>query len=111
MQLSPYLYFNGQCEEAFKFYERCLGGNGKKLNLAACASLCHGGRVSVNRIANRIFPARVCRTASRGSSLDATSSLRDARYDTRTNADDGAAEAHGRYESAASARKGENRSQ
>lgn len=23
MQLSPYLLFNGQCEEAFKFYERC----------------------------------------------------------------------------------------
>ena len=26
MQLNPYLGFNGQCEEAFKFYERCLGG-------------------------------------------------------------------------------------
>ena len=26
MQLSPYLFFNGQCEEAFKFYEKCLGG-------------------------------------------------------------------------------------
>ncbi|MGI8991562.1 MAG: VOC family protein [Bryobacteraceae bacterium] len=26
MQLNPYLLFNGQCEEAFKFYERCLGG-------------------------------------------------------------------------------------
>jgi len=26
MQLSPYLNFNGQCEAAFKFYERCLGG-------------------------------------------------------------------------------------
>lgn len=26
MQLSPYLTFNGQCEEAFKFYEQCLGG-------------------------------------------------------------------------------------
>jgi PhnB protein len=26
MQLSPYLTFNGQCEAAFKFYERCLGG-------------------------------------------------------------------------------------
>ncbi len=24
MQLSPYLYFNGQCEEAFRFYEQCL---------------------------------------------------------------------------------------
>jgi PhnB protein len=26
MQLSPYLRFNGQCEAAFKFYERSLGG-------------------------------------------------------------------------------------
>jgi PhnB protein len=26
MKLSAYLHFNGQCEEAFKFYERALGG-------------------------------------------------------------------------------------
>lgn len=26
MQLNPYLTFNGQCEEAFKFYAKCLGG-------------------------------------------------------------------------------------
>ena len=26
MQLNPYLTFAGQCEAAFKFYERCLGG-------------------------------------------------------------------------------------
>jgi PhnB protein len=26
MQLYPYLHFDGQCEEAFKFYEKCLGG-------------------------------------------------------------------------------------
>jgi PhnB protein len=26
MQLNPYLFFNGQCEAAFKFYEKCLGG-------------------------------------------------------------------------------------
>ncbi len=25
MQVSTYLSFNGQCEAAFKFYERCLG--------------------------------------------------------------------------------------
>ena len=25
MQLNPYLSFDGQCEAAFKFYERCLG--------------------------------------------------------------------------------------
>jgi PhnB protein len=26
MQLNPYLYFDGRCEEAFKFYEKALGG-------------------------------------------------------------------------------------
>ena len=26
MQLNPYLFFDGQCETAFKFYERVLGG-------------------------------------------------------------------------------------
>lgn len=26
MQLNPYLTFNGQCEAAFKFYEKILGG-------------------------------------------------------------------------------------
>lgn len=26
MRLEPYLLFNGQCEEAFRFYEKCLGG-------------------------------------------------------------------------------------
>jgi PhnB protein len=25
MQMTPYLSFNGHCEEALKFYERCLG--------------------------------------------------------------------------------------
>ena len=26
MELSPYLTFKGDCEAAFKFYEKCLGG-------------------------------------------------------------------------------------
>jgi PhnB protein len=26
MQVHPYLVFNGQCEEAFRFYEKVLGG-------------------------------------------------------------------------------------
>jgi PhnB protein len=26
MKVNPYLNFNGQCEEAFKFYAQCLGG-------------------------------------------------------------------------------------
>lgn len=31
MQINPYLVFNGQCEIAFKFYERCLGGKIKSM--------------------------------------------------------------------------------
>jgi PhnB protein len=27
MKLNPHISFNGQCEAAFQFYERCLGGN------------------------------------------------------------------------------------
>ena len=27
MELTPYLIFNGDCAEAFKFYEKCLGGS------------------------------------------------------------------------------------
>src|SRR5690349_5713885 len=26
MQVNPYLHFNGQCEAAFKFYEKTFGG-------------------------------------------------------------------------------------
>ncbi|MBZ5667720.1 MAG: VOC family protein [Acidobacteriia bacterium] len=26
MQMNPYLLFDGQCEAAFRFYEKCLGG-------------------------------------------------------------------------------------
>jgi len=26
MQLNPYLFFNGNCADASKFYEKCLGG-------------------------------------------------------------------------------------
>lgn len=26
MQLHPYLFFNGNCQAAFEFYEQCLGG-------------------------------------------------------------------------------------
>jgi PhnB protein len=33
MQMSPYLHFNGQCEEAFKFYEKCLNGKIEALHI------------------------------------------------------------------------------
>jgi PhnB protein len=31
MQVNPYLLFNGQCEVAFKFYAKCLGGEIKAM--------------------------------------------------------------------------------
>ena len=31
MQLNSYLHFSGQCEEAFQFYEQCLGGKIRSL--------------------------------------------------------------------------------
>ena len=34
MQLNPYLHFNGRCEEAFKFYEKCLGGKVESMKFA-----------------------------------------------------------------------------
>lgn len=33
MQINPYLLFSGQCEEAFRFYEKCLGGKIVALHL------------------------------------------------------------------------------
>jgi PhnB protein len=29
MQLNFYLFFNGQCEAAFKLYEQCFGGKSR----------------------------------------------------------------------------------
>jgi PhnB protein len=29
--LNPYIHFNGQCEEAFKFYAKVLGGEIKMM--------------------------------------------------------------------------------
>ena len=34
MTTNPYLLFNGQCEAAFKFYERCFGGKADLLKHA-----------------------------------------------------------------------------
>ncbi len=35
MQLNAYLLFNGNCEEAFRFYEKTLGGKIEAMNLYA----------------------------------------------------------------------------
>ena len=39
----PYIFFNGNCEEAMKFYERTLGG---KLNLMKAKDSPAAGRAS-----------------------------------------------------------------
>ena len=56
MQLNPYLTFNGQCEAAFKFYEKCLGG---KIE----AMLTHAGTPMENHVPsewrNKILHARL----------------------------------------------------
>ena len=41
MQVTPYLSFDGQCEAAFKFYERCFAG---RLGLGLPADLVIGTR-------------------------------------------------------------------
>src|SRR5215475_7168 len=56
MRLNAYLNFNGQCEAAFKFYERCLGG---KIE----AMMPHAGTPAEEHVApewrNKILHARL----------------------------------------------------
>ena len=70
MQLQPYLYFNGDCEVAFTFYERCLGG---KIE----AMLTHAGTPAEQHVPaewrNKILHARLV-------AGDAGIACRDAKY-------------------------------
>ena len=56
MQLNSYLFFNGQCETAFKFYEQCLGGK-------IVAMLTHAGTPAEENVPpewrNKILHARL----------------------------------------------------
>ena len=56
MHLQPYLFFKGDCEAAFKFYERCLGGKIEAL-------LTHAGTPAENHVPaewrNKIMHARL----------------------------------------------------
>jgi PhnB protein len=56
MQLQPYLHFNGDCETAFKYYERVLGG---KID----AMLTHAGTPAEQHVPaewrNKILHARL----------------------------------------------------
>src|SRR2546422_983396 len=56
MQLNSYLFFNGQCETAFKFYEQCLGGK-------IAAMLTHAGTPAEENVPpewrNKILHARL----------------------------------------------------
>jgi PhnB protein len=42
MKLNPHLAFNGQCEAAFKFYQKCLGGEIITMMSYADASMVEG---------------------------------------------------------------------
>lgn len=55
MQLNSYLFFNGQCEEAFKFYEQCLGG---KIE----AMLPHEGSPAADHVPRRMAEQDPART-------------------------------------------------
>jgi len=56
MQLNSYIFFNGQCETAFKFYEQCLGGK-------IVAMLTHAGTPAEENVPpewrNKIMHARL----------------------------------------------------
>jgi len=56
MELSTYLYFNGDCEAAFKFYEQCMEG---KIE----AMLTHAGTPAAAQVPpdwqNKILHARM----------------------------------------------------
>lgn len=56
MQLNAYLLFKGNCEEAFKFYEKCLGGTIK-------AMIPHAGTPAEQHVSaewrNKIMHARL----------------------------------------------------
>jgi PhnB protein len=56
MELNTYLTFNGQCEAAFKFYERALGGK-------IIAMLTHAGTPAAQHVSkdwqNKIMHARL----------------------------------------------------
>jgi PhnB protein len=56
MQFTPYLNFNGQCAEAFRFYEQCFGGK-------IVAMFTHGETPAAEHVAaewqDRIMHARL----------------------------------------------------
>jgi PhnB protein len=56
MKLNAYLLFNGNCEEAFKFYEKCFGGK-------IVAMLTHAGTPAAQHVPpewrNKILHARL----------------------------------------------------
>ncbi len=56
MQINPYLFFNGDCEDAFKFYQRVLGGE-------IVAMITHASTPAAEHVApelqNKIIHARL----------------------------------------------------
>jgi PhnB protein len=56
MQLDPYLHFNGNCEEAFKVYEKALGG---KITFKATYGEASPAAQSTPDFANKIMHMRL----------------------------------------------------
>ncbi len=56
MKINPYLFFNGQCEEAFTFYEKCLGG---KIEMMMTNDKMPGGQHGPPEMRDKILHARL----------------------------------------------------
>ncbi len=57
MQLNPYLFFNGECAAAFKFYEQCLGG--KIVAMMTYAEAPPESQMSADESRNQIMHAQL----------------------------------------------------
>ena len=62
MQVNPYLFYNGNCEAAFKFYEKVLGG---KIDDAADVTRRRRTRCRARRSGRRRSCMRGCRSTAR----------------------------------------------
>lgn len=56
MQLNTYLHFNGNCDEAFKFYEQVLGG---KIEMRSSYGDSPAGAQSPEAMKNKVIHARI----------------------------------------------------
>ena len=58
MQLNPYLLFDGNCAEAFKFYEQTLGGKIENLIIKGSSGVGTTGAVALDVVLRILFLCR-----------------------------------------------------